>query len=55
MRLMLVAAPAFVLLGAMGISDLLHAYATDMRDDEYGVMADAAAAPAKEDTKVGHG
>jgi len=28
-RLMLVAAPAFVLLGAIGISNLLHAYASE--------------------------
>lgn len=30
-RLMLVAAPAFVLLGAIGISNLLHAYASELR------------------------
>ncbi|KAF5829471.1 Oligosaccharyl transferase STT3 subunit-domain-containing protein [Dunaliella salina] len=51
-RLMLVAAPAFVLLGAIGISNLLHAYASDVRADSDAAAGDSAGGAAKEETKV---
>ena len=51
---MLVSAPAFVLLGAIGISNLLHVYASDLREGVGSKPAASgeAAAGAKEDVKA---
>lgn len=52
-RLMIVAAPAFALLGAIGTSNLLHAYSLEARDP--ALDAQSAAGANKEDVKVGLG
>lgn len=53
-RLMLVSAPAFVLLGAIGISNLLHVYASDLREGRKPASGEVAAG-AKEEHKASSG